>query len=75
MNTCCGIHASLSALFHDAQEQALEYAAAAGLLVGEADPTYLPTPLPPLVEHTLSVLSVKMLVVGWTQEAIDKWIH
>lgn len=56
------------------QEQAEAAAAKAGLLIGEADQSYLPSPLPPLVESTLAVLEVKLLVIAWRREAMEPWL-
>ena len=57
------------------EEQARKGAADAGLIFAEADKAYLPSPMPPLIESTLACLEVKLLVIAWRQDVIDKWVR
>jgi hypothetical protein len=44
-----------------------------GLLVQEADRSYLPSPLPDLLGRVLAVHNVKVLVFGWSEEVMAPW--
>lgn len=53
--------------------EALDAARSVGLLVQEADRSYLPSPLPDLLGRVLAVHNVKVLVFGWSEEAMAPW--
>jgi hypothetical protein len=57
------------------EEQAKIAAAKAGLLIGEADKSYLPADLPPDMAATFAVLDVKVLVIARAPEIIEQWIR
>lgn len=57
------------------QKQASEFAAAAGLIMEEADVGYLPSPLPTTMAIVLQSLRVKILVFGYTPLAMAPWLR